>query len=226
MTFVLTGKSADGAVLIADRRVIDQHRVERVTDEHIKSVVVGDRYVLSFDGINSLWEGIPQHVKDSLAEMASSTFIDCLQAVSEGVRGVWKSYQSAIPDDLQFNVFVGGLREGSSGPTRLYTVGQMGLTEEITDFQCGGFAGLKSQNLVRLLWDSSMTVDQLWRIGVFCCAQLSQYDLTVGGVPTVHLVRDDEGVEELTPSQIGAVYERSFEATDRLRTLLVELLDS
>ena len=102
----------------------------------------------------------------------------------------------------------------------------MGLTEEITDFQCGGFAGLKSQNLVRLLWDSSMTVDQLWRIGVFCCAQLSQYDLTVGGVPTVHLVRDDEGVEELTPSQIGAVYERSFEATGRLRTLLVELLDS
>jgi hypothetical protein len=102
----------------------------------------------------------------------------------------------------------------------------MGLTEEITDFQCGGFAGLKSQNLVRLLWDSSMTVDQLWRIGVFCCAQLSQYDLTVGGVPTVHLVRDDERVEELTPSQIGAVYERSFEATGRLRTLLVELLDS
>ena len=226
MTFVLAGKGADGAVLIADRRVIDQHRLELVSDEHIKSVVVGDRYVLSFDGINSLWEGIPQHVKDSLAEMASSTFIDCLQAVSEGVRGVWKSYQSAIPDDLQFNVFVGGLREGSSGPTRLYTVGQMGLTEEITDFQCGGFAGLKSQNLVRLLWDSTLPVEQLWGIGVFCCAQLSKFDLTVGGMPTVHLVKDDEGVEELTPSQIGAVYDRSFEATDRLRMLLVELLGS
>ena len=74
MTFVLAGKGADGVVLIADRRVIDQHRLELVTDEHIKSVVMDGRYVLALDGINSLWEGIPQHVKDSLAEMESSTF--------------------------------------------------------------------------------------------------------------------------------------------------------
>jgi hypothetical protein len=58
------------------------------------------------------------------------------------------------------------------------------------------------------------------------CAQLSEFDLTIGGMPTVPLVEDDEGIEEITPSRVGAVYERSFEAPGRLQTPLVELLAS
>ena len=81
MTFVLAGMGADGAVLIADRRVVDQHRLELVTDEQLKSVVAGQRFVLSFDGINTLWEGIPRDVEDSLKEAGKTNFMSCLQAV-------------------------------------------------------------------------------------------------------------------------------------------------
>lgn len=175
MTFLLAGRGSDGVVIVADRRVIDRHRLELITDTERKAFVAAEKLVLAFEGSNAVWRDILADVEDSLLFPELKTYHDAVSMVREAFRKVWELYAPAFPQEMQFNVFVAGLRELTSGPAQLVIVGPAGLVDDVPVFQCGGEAGLKSQNLVSLLWNQEMPVRDLWPLGVLCCGYTATF---------------------------------------------------
>ena len=204
-TFVLAGRGADGAVMVADRRVVDRQRMELVSDMERKAFVIGDKLVLAFDGANVVWTDIVADLQGAMGRGEIEAFEDAVGIVRDSFRNAWNRYAAAFPEEMQFTGFLAGLSELTSGTAQLVMVGPGGLVDDIPEFQPGGAAGLRSQTLVRLLWRREMPVDDLWPLGVFCCGYTASFDLTVGGVPTVHVIRDTEGIEEVQPDSVARV---------------------
>ena len=204
-TFIVAGRGSDGVVVISDRRVVDRQRLELISDTERKAFAIAGKVVLAFDGSNAIWSDILREVEDAFQDSAVQTFEDAVAVVRRSLRKTWQLYAAAFPQETQFNAFVAALHGLTAGAARLAMVGPMGIVDEVPAFQCGGMAGLQSQSLVRLLWNTEWPVRNLWAVGVFCCAYAATFDLTVGGVPIVYLVRDGQGIEEIQADKVGRV---------------------
>ena len=223
-TFIVACRGSDGVAVVADRRVVDRQRMELISDTERKAFVVGEKLVAAFDGANVAWVDILTDLQRAMERGAIEAFQDAVGVVRESFRSAWDRYAPLYPEEMQFNGFFAGLGDLTSGVAELAVVGPGGLADRVTQFQCGGSAGLKSQNLVRLLWDRKMPVDDLWKLGVFCCCYTATFDLTVGGVPTVHLVKDERGVEEVQPGEVAGVMAATDGVASRLPRQVLGML--
>lgn len=206
-TLIVAGKCESGVVMVADRRTMrgTEYRYEKKICEFY-------RVVTAFAGLTGLKDKFLEMVEGVLGSARAVNLSEAIVAVEDTMALISGRYEDRLKGETRITALLAGLEYLSSGKAKLYHVFGQGYAEEI-DFLCIGHGAPYATSLAQGLYKPNLSMERMAEIGIFLVTWVETVDSSVGGVPDVVFVQDDEGIKSMEGSKVKDIYENAKKIT-------------
>lgn len=217
MTFVLAARCMDGVVVAGDTRVWDEpdtatSAIQRKVD------VAHERYVVGFAGTQYPGQCFIDSMKEPLEDKPIA-LLSLVEKAEVELKHLAERYSKPDDDkdDDKGNDEVEGSLEtflvgpNADGKVQIYYIRTKEAPHAITSVSGLGYGWATGRGALTVLWDEDMTVDQAWRLAAVVMKVVSSQHCSVGGIPNIYLVKDNNGAQEVPFEEVEAAYKAAEE---------------
>jgi len=196
MTLIIGARCSDGIVMAADRRRLSRYEKGPETNKlfrldcDVLLAGAGDDAVL-----NEARVFIDRGVKEFNSQSSFATLFDIVMITSNTVNELVSYYKGGVEEP--FGYALSGLEGIDRGSAKLYTVFGAGLSE--VPWVCLGSGSSYARPLVELLLaERDLPVDEASKVMAPLFTLVSNVQTTVGGGVDICVVRDGQGIGQIT----------------------------
>ncbi len=186
MTCIVAQKSKNGAVMVADRRVLSGYEAE----EQEKMFILPNGAVIGAAGGKFMLDYFLPQMKEIEAKDFTSLAMKAEDIVSE----LYKRYRPRFGYNWPgFGVLIMGLDKLTSGAPRIKLIEEEGFSEEVETYSIVGHGSPYASPFVRLLHEYDSSILHMWRGSFFAISMVERLELdeSVGGLPDVIILEPD-----------------------------------
>ena len=223
-TLIIGVKLVDGLVIASDRKVARGSETEytnKVFEMNLGGPLlfaaegftgIRDDFLLLLDAVIQSRKGV-----DTLYEVKI--------IVEDIIANLTDRYADHVRESAPIGVLMGGLQELTKGPATLYYIHAPGYGE-LASFMCSGHGGSYAYSLAKFLinpnMQSHLSLEEAAKRAAFIITWISDdVDSTVGGIPQITILRNDNPKVESLPDDIIKAQERAVkENKSRLAEVL------
>ncbi len=213
-TLIVAGKCKKGVVMVADKRTMrgTEYREEKKIYEFFNVIT-------AFAGLTGLKDKFLEMVKGVIASTRAMNLSEAIIGVEDTMSLISKRYKDRLKGEARITALLAGLEHLSSGKAKLYHVIGQGYAEEV-DFLCIGHGSPYATCLSKGLYKNNLSMERMAEIGIFLVSWVENVDSSVGGIPDVFFVKDEEGITEMEVGKIKEVYDKAKKISNIWQDLL------
>lgn len=213
-TLIVAGKCKKGVVMVSDKRTMrgTEYREEKKIYEFFNVIT-------AFAGLTGLKDKFLEMVKGVIASTRAMNLSEAIIGVEDTMSLISKRYKDRLKGEARITALLAGLEHLSSGKAKLYHVIGQGYAEEV-DFLCIGHGSPYATCLSKGLYKKNLSMERMAEIGIFLVSWVENVDSSVGGIPDVFFVKDEEGITEMEVEKIKEVYDKAKKISNIWQDLL------
>lgn len=213
-TLIIAAKCKGGVVMAADKRSMRgmEYREETKIHNYYKVVT-------AFAGLTGLKDKFLEIAEEHLRNARAVNLMEAIAGVEDTMELISNRYKNRLEGAHHIEALLAGLKDLNSGEAKLYHVVGEGYSEEI-DFLCIGHGSPYATCLSKNLYKTDLPIENMAEICIFLISWVEGVDGSVGGVPDVVFVKDNEGIGKMNKSEIKQIYERSKEVGEKWGKIL------
>lgn len=217
-TLIIGARGENGVVMIADKRTMRglEYKEER-------KIFTFYGVVTGFAGLTGLKDKFLETVEGVLQKTRAMNLHEAIYGIEDTLESICNRYSNRLRGELHIEALSAGLENLTSGKAKLHHIFGNGYAEKV-DFLCIGHGAPYATPLGEYLFKPNLPLEDLIRIGVFLVKWVSNIDTSVGGIPDVVIVKDDEQIKDMDKDEVRAIYKNSEEIAKELPKLLFESL--
>lgn len=198
MTLIIGVKSKDGIVIGSDSKII---RGGEVTFDN--KIFEKNNTIFAVEGLTGIRDDFLLLLDNEIKNRRGIGTLYEMKVIVEDIIAVLVDrYSDRLGPDSQIGALMSGLENINSGAAKLYYIHGVGYGEQ-TNFLCSGHGGEYATSIAKFLCNRNLSVDENAKLVSFVISWISEdVDTTVGGDPTVKIIRDENIDIELFDSEI------------------------
>ena len=211
MTCIIGAKCGDGVVIASDRRVM--RGFEAMTEEKIH-VVPDANIIISASGLTGMTDKFIPSVLSELERSRVRNLVEVIMAVEDTMKDLNERYSQRLrgieEEKGGIDALVAGLEQLTSGDAKLYHILQNGFAEEVKTIYLSGHGTPHALPFVKLLYHPEILTNEMANLAWYTIVMVEnlEIDQTVGGIPDVVILKNGEGIKQLTQQEIDEKKEK------------------
>lgn len=204
-TLIIGAKCKDGLVIGSDRRIIRGGETEY--SNKIFEFDIGGKVIFAAEGLTGLRDDFFYLLNVEIRRRRGvETLYEVKLIVEDIIADLTERYKDRVGEDSPVAVIMGGFENLNSGNSNLYFIHGVGYGEQVT-MRCSGHGGQYAYSLAKFLCDpricAQISVEEIAKRIAFIILWVSDdVDSTVGGTPSVAMLRENQAEIEYLSDEI------------------------